>query len=54
MGGAWGERDDAESLRTLNHAIESGINVIDTAGFLLLNFLSFFKIFKQEHVYLMK
>ena len=31
IGGDWGTVDDAESLRTLLHAYESGINFVDTA-----------------------
>lgn len=31
MGGQWGERDDAESIRTIHEAIDSGITLIDTA-----------------------
>lgn len=31
IGGGWGERDDAEALRALHTAIDSGIDFIDTA-----------------------
>ncbi len=31
IGGAWGETDDAESLRALHAAIDAGVNFIDTA-----------------------
>jgi aryl-alcohol dehydrogenase-like predicted oxidoreductase len=31
LGGDWGTVDDAESIRTLHHAYESGINFVDTA-----------------------
>jgi len=31
IGGAWGHRDDAESLRALDRAIDAGVNFFDTA-----------------------
>lgn len=31
LGGDWGDTDDAESIRTLHHAFERGINFVDTA-----------------------
>ena len=31
IGGDWGEASDAESIRTLHHAFERGINFVDTA-----------------------
>src|ERR1700691_5379839 len=31
IGGAWGEVDDATSLKTLHKAIDCGVNFIDTA-----------------------
>ena len=31
LGGDWGTTDDAESIRTLHHAFERGINFVDTA-----------------------
>lgn len=31
VGGDWGATDDAESIRTLHHAFERGINFVDTA-----------------------
>jgi aryl-alcohol dehydrogenase-like predicted oxidoreductase len=31
IGGAWGDVDDTESLRTLNAAVDCGVNFIDTA-----------------------
>jgi aryl-alcohol dehydrogenase-like predicted oxidoreductase len=31
IGGTWGEVDDAESLRALHHAVDVGMNFIDTA-----------------------
>jgi aryl-alcohol dehydrogenase-like predicted oxidoreductase len=31
LGGDWGTVDDAESIRTLHHAYDSGINFVDTA-----------------------
>ncbi len=31
IGGTWGDVDDAESLRALHHAIDRGMNFIDTA-----------------------
>ena len=31
IGGAWGTVDDADSLRALHAAVESGMNFIDTA-----------------------
>ena len=31
LGGTWGAVDDAESIATLHHAFEQGVNFIDTA-----------------------
>jgi aryl-alcohol dehydrogenase-like predicted oxidoreductase len=31
LGGDWGPVDDAESIKTLHHAYERGINFVDTA-----------------------
>jgi aryl-alcohol dehydrogenase-like predicted oxidoreductase len=31
IGGAWGKRDDAEALKSLEYAIEQGVNFFDTA-----------------------
>jgi aryl-alcohol dehydrogenase-like predicted oxidoreductase len=31
IGGAWGETDDAESLRALNAAVDAGVTFVDTA-----------------------
>src|SRR6266850_2054750 len=32
IGGAWGTVDDADSMRELHAAVDSGVNFIDTAG----------------------
>jgi aryl-alcohol dehydrogenase-like predicted oxidoreductase len=29
---AWGDQDDAESIAAIRHAVESGVNWIDTAA----------------------
>lgn len=31
LGGDWGDADDAQSIRTLHHAFERGVNFVDTA-----------------------
>ena len=31
LGGTWGQVDDAESVRTLHHAFDLGVNFVDTA-----------------------
>ena len=32
LGGTWGQVDDEESIRTLLHAFERGVNFVDTAA----------------------
>jgi aryl-alcohol dehydrogenase-like predicted oxidoreductase len=31
IGGSWGQVDDDESMRTLHHALDRGVNFFDTA-----------------------